>query len=290
LGGQAGTSSRIQNYPGFPNGISGGELAMRLTLQASGFGARLDVPAEAVSLVREDGRYVLELASGEVLNGRTVIVASGVQYRRLDVPGLERYEGVCVHYAATQAEAQMCTADPVVIVGGGNSAGQAATFLSRTAARCRLVVRGNDLGESMSRYLVDEIERNVRIEVLTNREVVALEGDRELDAVVVADTRSGERQELEAKALFVFIGARPNTGWLRGHVTMDDHGFLLTGRDVPREDRAAHGGERPYQLETSQPGLFAAGDVRFGSIKRVAASIGEGAAAVRLVHERVATG
>jgi thioredoxin reductase (NADPH) len=290
LGGQAGTSSRIDNYPGFPNGVSGGELATRLTLQAGRFGARLDVPAEAVSLVREDDRYALELASGEVLNGRTVIVATGVQYRRLDVPGLEPYDGVSVYYAATQIEARMCPTCPVVIVGSGNAAGQAAMFLSRRAVRCRLVIRGRDLAKSMSRYLVDEIERNSQIEVLTNREVVALEGDRELDAVVVADTRSGERQELEAKALFVFIGACPNTDWLRGQVATDDHGFLLTGPDVPREDRVAHGGERPYLLETSQPGLFAAGDVRYGSIKRVASAIGEGAAAVRLVHERVVTG
>jgi thioredoxin reductase (NADPH) len=288
LGGQAGTSSRIENYPGFPIGISGGELAERLTLQAGRFGARLDVPVEAVGLVREDDHYAIELAGGKVVSGRTVIVATGAQYRRLDVPELERYEGVSVHYAATQVEAQMYAAGSVVIVGGGNSAGQAAIFLSRQAERCRLVIRGADLAKSMSRYLIDEIERNSRVEVLTNREVVSLEGDRELEAVVVRDNRSGERQELEAKALFVFIGAVPKTDWLRGQVAMDDHYFLLTGHDIPGDDLAAHGGERPFGLETSQPGIFAAGDVRSGSIKRVVSATGEGAAAVRLVHQRLA--
>jgi thioredoxin reductase (NADPH) len=288
LGGQAGTSSRIENLLGFPTGISGGELAERAAMQARRFGARLDVPAKAVGLVREDKHYMLELASGEVRSGRAVIVATGAQYRRLDVPELERYEGVSVYYAATPIEAQMCPTCPVVIVGGGNSAGQAAMFLSATAVGCRLVISGDDLGKSMSRYLVDEIERNPRIEVLTNREVVALEGDRELDAVVVTDTRSGERQRLEAKELFVFIGATPNTGWLRGHVAMDDHYFLLTGRDIPGDELAAHGGELPLGLETSQPGIFAAGDVRSGSVKRVASATGEGAAAVRLVHQRLA--
>jgi thioredoxin reductase (NADPH) len=287
LGGQAGTASRIENLLGFPTGISGGELVERAALQAGRFGARLDVPADAVGLVREDDHYVLELASGEVLSGRAVIVATGAQYRRLDVPELERYEGVSVYYAATQIEAQMCPTCPVVIIGGGNSAGQAAMFLSR-AADCRLVIRGADLGRSMSRYLVDEIERNPRIEVLTDREIVALEGERELDAVVVRDSRSDELAELEANALFVFIGAVPNTGWLRGQVAMDDQGFLLTGRDIARDDRAAHGGEAPLPLETSRPGIFAAGDVRSGSAKRVASAVGEGATAVRLIHESLA--
>jgi thioredoxin reductase (NADPH) len=204
------------------------------------------------------------------------------------VPELERYEGVSVYYAATQSEAQMCAADPVVIVGGGNSAGQAAMFLSQHAAGCRLLIRADDLGKSMSRYLVDEIERRPQIEVLTNREVVALKGDGALDAVVVADTRSSEREELEAKALFVFIGASPHTDWLRGHIAMDEHCFLLTGRDVQGDDLAEFGDESPFFLETSQPGIFAVGDVHSGSIKRVASAVGEGSMAVRLVHQRLA--
>jgi thioredoxin reductase (NADPH) len=288
FGGQAGTSSRLENYLGFPAGISGGELANRFALQAKRFGARLVVPAKAVGLVREDRHYAIKLASGEVVNGRAVIVATGAQYRKLDVPELERYEGLSVYYAATRVEAQMCAGAPVVIVGGGNSAGQAAMFLCRHAARCRLLTRGDDLGTSMSRYLVDEIERNPRIEVLTNHEIVALEGDPELDAIVIADTASGERQELDAKALFVFIGASPHTGWLRGHLAMDEDYFLLTGVDVQGDDLAAHRHQRPFFLETSQPGLFAVGDVRSGSIKRVASAVGEGSMAVRMVHRRLA--
>jgi thioredoxin reductase (NADPH) len=288
FGGQAGTSSRIENYLGFPTGVSGAELAARAALQARRFGARLVVPAKAVGLAREDGHYAIRLASGDVVNGRSVIVATGAQYNKLSVPELERYEGVSVYYAATQSEAQMCAADPVLIVGGGNSAGQAAMFLSQHAASCRLLIRGDDLGKSMSRYLVDEIERRPQIEVLTNREVVALKGDGALDVVVVADRRSSEREELEAKALFVFIGASPHTDWLRGHVAMDEHCFLLTGRDVQGDDLAEFGDESPFFLETSQPGIFAVGDVHSGSIKRVASAVGEGSMAVRLVHQRLA--
>jgi thioredoxin reductase (NADPH) len=289
FGGQAGTSSRIENYLGFPTGISGSELAARAGLQARRLGARLVVPAEAVGLAREEGHYGVQVAGGEVVNGRTVIVATGAQYRRLDVPDLERYEGVGVYYAATQAEAQLCSGDPVLIVGGGNSAGQAAMFLSQHAASCRLLIRGSDLGKSMSRYLIDEIERREQIEVLTHGEVVELKGENALESVIVADTRTDERQELDAKALFVFIGASPHTDWLTDHVAMDEHCFLLTGRDVQDEDLAAHGEERPYFLETSQPGIFAVGDVHSGSIKRVASAVGEGSMAVRLVHQRLAS-
>jgi thioredoxin reductase (NADPH) len=290
FGGQAGTSSRIENYLGFPTGISGSELAARAGLQARRLGARLVVPAEAVGLAREEGHYGVQVAGGEVVNGRTVIVATGAQYRRLDVPDLERYEGVGVYYAATQAEAQLCSGDPVLIVGGGNSAGQAAMFLSQHAASCRLLIRGSDLGKSMSRYLIDEIERREQIEVSTHREVVELKGENALESVIVADTRTDDRQELDAKALFVFIGASPHTDWLTDHVAMDEHCFLLTGRDVPGEDLgAAHGEERPFFLETSQPGIFAVGDVHSGSIKRVASAVGEGSMAVRLVHQRLAS-
>ena len=289
LGGQACMATRIENYPGFPNGVSGGELTARLTLQAGRFGARLDVPAEAVGLAREDDHYAITLASGEVVHGRTVLVATGARYRRLDLPELERYEGISVYYAATQLETQICPACPAVIVGSGNSAGQAAIFLSRRrAACCRLVTRSDDLRKSMSRYLVEEIERSPRIEVLTNHELVALEGDRELKAVLVRDSSSGELAELPAKSLFVFIGAAPNTGWLHGHVAMDDDHFLLTGPDVPCDQRAEHAGECPYFLETSLPRVFAVGDVRASSIKRFAAAAGEGTMAVRLVHTRLA--
>ena len=290
FGGQAGTSPHIANYLGFPTGISGSELAERAMLQAAAFGARLVVPAEAVGFAREDGHYAIRLASGDTLNGRTVIVATGAQYRKLDVPDLELYEGVGVYYAATQAEAQLCAGTALLVVGGGNSAGQAAISLSRHAASCRLMIRGGDLAKSMSRYLVDEIEASERIEVLTHLEVSELRGESGLGAVVVRDTRTGEREELEAEALFVFIGASPHTDWLRGQVAMDEDCFLLTGRDIQDEDLAAHGDEPPYFLETSQPGGFAVGDVHSGSIKRVASAVGEGSMAVRLVYQRLATG
>jgi len=286
FGGQAGTSSRIENYLGFPAGISGSELAGRAELQAAKFGARLVVPAEATAIAAEDGHYAIALSNGDVVRGRTVIVATGTRYRRLDLPGLERFESDSVYYAATQAEAQRCFGDPVVIVGGGNSAGQAAMFLSRSSASCSLLIRGGDLGKSMSRYLVDEIERGSAVDVQAFTQVAELVGGDALEAIVVADARTGERRTLPAKALFVFIGASPHTDWIGDFVTRDEDGFLLTGADVPAE--FADGG-RPFFLETSRPGIFAVGDVRSTSIKRVASAVGEGSMAVRLVHQRLAT-
>jgi thioredoxin reductase (NADPH) len=288
FGGQASTSARIENYLGFPAGVSGSELAERAALQASRFGARLVVPAEAVGFAREDGHYAIRLANGETVNGLTVIVATGAQYRKLDVPELERYEGLGVYYAATQNEGELCFGDPVVIVGGGNSAGQAAMFLSRHAASCHLLIRGGDLGKSMSRYLVDEIEGTEQVQVVSYAEVSRLEGELALETITVRDTRSGEEKQMPAKALFVFIGASPHTDWLRGEVAMDEDCFLLTGRDVQGDDLVAHRDELPFFLETSQPGVFAVGDVHSGSVKRVASAVGEGSMAVRLVHQRLA--
>ncbi len=287
-GGQAGTSARIENYLGFPTGISGSELAQRAGLQAAKFGSRLAVPAAAVALTSTRGRHELTLSNGEVATGRTVVIATGAQYRRLDVARLDEFEGGGVYYAATQAEAQLCADDPVVIVGGGNSAGQAAMFLSGRASCCRLLIRGGDLAKSMSRYLVDQIERNHSIEVLRHSQVVELGGERELESVTVADTRSGERTRLPARALFVFIGASPHTEWLERQLATDAAGFLLTGRDIPREDLAEFDGDAPLFLETSRPGIFAVGDVHSGSIKRVASAVGEGSMAVRLIHQRLA--
>ena len=286
-GGQAGTSARIENYLGFPAGVSGSELAQRAGVQAGKFGARLAVPAAAVRLTSERGRHAIALSNGEVATGRTVVIATGAQYRRLDVPRLEEFEGGGVYYAATQAEAQLCAGDPVVIVGGGNSAGQAAMFLSQSS-HCRLLIRGDDLAKSMSRYLVDQVERNDAIEVCTDSEVVELDGDRELGTVTIADSRSGERTRLAAKALFVFIGASPHTEWLEGQLATDRAGFLLTGRDVERRQLAEFNGDQPFFLETSRPGIFAVGDVHSGSIKRVASAVGEGSMAVRLIHHRLA--
>ena len=288
-GGQAGTSARIENYLGFPAGVSGSELTQRATVQAGKFGARLNVPAAAVALRSHPGRHEIELSNGETATGRTVIVATGAQYRRLDVERLDEFEGGGVYYAATQAEAQICAGNPVVVVGGGNSAGQAAMFLSRHVAHCRLMIRGGDLARSMSRYLVDQIERNDQIEVVTNARVVDLNGEGELDSVTVEHRRSGDRSEVPARALFVFIGASPHTEWLQGQLATDRAGFLLTGRDVDGDDLAEYDGERPLFLETSRPGIFAVGDVHSGSIKRVASAVGEGSMAVRLIHQRLAT-
>ncbi|HET7445359.1 MAG TPA: FAD-dependent oxidoreductase [Solirubrobacterales bacterium] len=288
FGGQASTSSRIENYLGFPSGISGGELAARALLQAKKFGARMAMPARAAMLSRNDGHYRVELEDGEVVNGRTLIVATGAQYRKPNVPDLERFEGLGVYYAATLVEAQMCSGDPVMIVGGGNSAGQAAIYMSQHASSCRLLIRGGDLGKSMSRYLVDEIERRDGIEVMTHSEIVELRGEDSLESVVVLDNRSDGRTEMPARAVFVFIGASPNTDWLGDCVATDENGFVLTGAALGDEHRSAFvGDDAPYFLETSQPGIFAVGDVRSGSIKRVASGAGEGAMAVQLVHHRL---
>ena len=206
------------------------------------------------------------------------------------MPGLEEYEGFGVYYAATAAEAQMCANDPVIVVGGGNSAGQAAMFLSRAAGSCRLLIRGDDLAKSMSRYLINEIKGRDQIEVMTHTEVVGLNGEEGLQSVLLRDSRTGAETETEAKALFVFIGASPHTEWLGGQVACDEDGFLLTGRDLQEDQLSAFDDERPLFLETSKPGIFAVGDVHSGSVKRVASAVGEGSMAVRLVHQRLAAG
>jgi thioredoxin reductase (NADPH) len=291
-GGQAGTSSQIENYLGFPAGISGSELADRAVIQAGKFGARISVPAEAAALEQRDGRHVVRLDDGETVAGRTVVIATGAQYRKLDVPGLEDYEGLSVHYAATHAEAKLCAADPVAVVGGGNSAAQATMFLSQHTPRVHLLIRHDDLGRDMSRYLADRIERNETVEVLLNTEVRELKGDGALEGLVVEDLRTGERRTLDARALFVFIGAEPHARWLDGQLALDDRGFVLTGADAaahfPENGEWEAAGRVPFPLETSRPGIFAAGDVRSGSIKRVASAVGEGSMAVRLVHEHLA--
>ncbi len=287
VGGQAGTSSRIENYLGFPAGISGAELAARAAIQAEKFEARLTYPCEAVSLEPQDGLHLVRLSDGDEVVARAVIVATGARYRRLPLARLEELEGFGVYYAATLAEARMCTGRAVAVVGGGNSAGQAALFLAGATARVSLIVRRPDLGETMSRYLIDEIARDGRIEVLTETEVVELRGEGELDRLTVLDRRDGSRRELEAGALFVFIGADPCTDWLEGTLARDRAGFILTGGDVPGGSDGPEGRPR-LPLETSRPGVFAVGDVRSGSVKRVASAVGEGSMAVRLVHAHLA--
>jgi thioredoxin reductase (NADPH) len=289
-GGQAGTSSRIENYLGFPAGISGGELAERAEVQARKFGTHLSVPVAGRALVGRAEHYDVVLDDGSTVSSRAVVIATGARYRKLDVPALEPLEGTSVFYAATEIEAHTCFGETVAVVGGGNSAGQACLFLADRAARVHVLVRGESLDESMSRYLSDRIARHPNVAVRYHCEVRDVIADPELEAIVVEDGHSHERTTLEVRALFVFIGAEPHAGWLDGEVALDDRGFVLTGPDALADDlhRARWTVARdPLPLETSRPGVFAVGDVRSGSIKRVAAAVGEGSMAVRLVHEHL---
>lgn len=289
-GGQAATTSRIENYLGFPSGISGAELAERSLIQADKFGVRVAVPAGAQTLRPRDGDYVVGFDDGVEIAARAVVIATGARYRRLEVPDIAKFEGTSVYYAATLHEARTCGAAPVAVVGGGNSAGQAAVFLAQDSPQVYLLVRGGDLTQNMSRYLVDQVERHPRVTVLTYNEVRDVVGDAKLEALVVEDNRTGERRVLDVRALFVFIGASPHTAWLSGLVALDEDGFVLTGADADgsrTDDGWQHVSRRPLVLETSRPGVFAVGDVRRGSVKRVASAVGEGAMAVRLVHEHL---
>jgi thioredoxin reductase (NADPH) len=291
-GGQAGTSSRIENYLGFPGGISGADLAERAVLQAGKFGARIIVSAEVTRLESDSGHHLLRLADQASVVARAVVLATGARYRRLAVPGIESFEGNGVYYAATFQEALMCGTGPVVIVGGGNSAGQAAIFLAARVSRVYVLIRGDDLNKSMSRYLVDQILQHPRVAVRSCTEIREVHGDGALTAVVTEDKRTGERHSIQTRALFVFIGAVPNTSWLAGAIELDDRGFVPTGQAALYSDTDGNQGRmqrRPMMLETSRPGVFAAGDVRSGSVKRVASAVGEGSMAIRQIHEYFGT-
>jgi thioredoxin reductase (NADPH) len=284
IGGQASTSARIENYPGFPAGISGTDLTERAALQAKRFGAGSAVPITATGIASDEGEHVVALDGGDHLRGRTVVLATGARYRRLAVDRLADFEGAGVFYAATEVEAQACQGDPVVVVGGANSAGQAAVFLASRGCHVDLVVRGRDLGARMSRYLVDQVEAHPVIAVHLAANVRELHGDASLEAVTI----DGDAGRIDARALFVFIGADPCTDWLAGALATDEHGFLVTGHDLQLthiESAPTGRGRPPLPLETSRPGVFAAGDVRSGSIKRVASAVGEGATAVRMIHQ-----
>jgi thioredoxin reductase (NADPH) len=288
FGGQAGTSSRIENYLGFPAGLSGEELAARAVLQAQKFGVRMKLAARAVALTSDAGLHHVTFEDGEVVASKALIIATGASYNRLPVDRLGEFEGVGVYYAATQMEAQVCAGGPVAVVGGGNSAGQAAMFLSRSSPRVHILIRRASLETSMSRYLIDQIERTPRIEVRPHTEVTRFLGQGQLEGVELVDNVTNQKSSLAVRALFVFIGAEPCTQWLDGQLAADDHGFLLTGWAVPPSQRQI-GQSPPLFLETSRVGIFCVGDVRSGSIKRVAAAIGEGAMAVRLVFDRLQT-
>jgi len=285
-GGQAGTTSRIENYLGFPVGLSGADLTLRAREQAVRFGAEILVPTELVGLRREDPYTVLRLSDGSEVSASTLIVASGVTYRTLSAPGAAELTGIGVYYGAARAEAVDHAGGHVFVVGGGNSAGQAAVFLAQFAGSVTLLVRGTGLGDTMSRYLIDRLEASEKVSIQYGTEVAGALGTRRLEALRL---RSGtEEHEVPADALFVFVGQAPRTGWLEGVVRRDDRGFVLTGTDlgVPPPDWPLD--LPPLSLETSVPGVFAAGDVRHGSMKRIASAVGEGAMAVRFAHERLA--
>lgn len=287
-GGQAGSSSKIENYLGFPTGISGQELAGRAYTQAQKFGAELMVAASAKRLSCERKPYALELADGTRILARSVIIASGAEYRRPALDDLTRFEGSGIYYGATFIEAQLCGGDEVIIVGGGNSAGQAAVFLAQTARKVYMLVRSTGLAESMSRYLIRRIEDSPKIELRTRTEIVGLEGDQRLERVRIQDHETAQVETHDIGHVFLMTGAKPSTEWLDGCVVRDAKGFIKTGTNLSQDElRDARWPlpRPPHLLETNLPGVFAVGDVRSGSIKRVASAVGEGSIAVSFVHQ-----
>lgn len=288
-GGQAGTSSKIENYLGFPTGLSGAELAGRATIQAEKFGAQLSIPSSVVKLEFADGLSILQLENGERVRTKALIIASGAEYRKLDVVNREKFDGAGVYYAATQMEAQMCGGDAVVVVGGGNSAGQACIYLAENARKVYLLIRGDDLGKNMSDYLAQRIYQTKNIELLTNTEISQMFGGTHLEAVELKNNKGGALKKINVAGVFSFIGAIPRTGWLPLEVETDAKGFIKTGTRVAESEKWT-GRRPPFYLETSRAGIFAAGDARCDSVKRVASAVGEGSMAVQFVHEYLKNG
>lgn len=287
-GGQAGSSSKIENYLGFPTGVSGQDLAGRAFTQAQKFGAQIVIAKTASELTCARRPYALQLDDDKKVPARAVIIATGAAYRRLDVENLSQFEGSGIYYGATFIEAQLCRDEEVIVVGGGNSAGQAAVFLAQTASRVHMLVRAQGLAATMSRYLIRRIEDNPKINLMTQTEIVALEGDRELERVQWRNRATGQVETPNVRHVFVMTGASPCTGWLQGCVALDAKGFIKTGPDLSPEDLSAANwplSRPPRLLETSLPGVFAVGDVRGGNIKRVASAVGEGSIAVAFVHQ-----
>lgn len=291
VGGQIGTTSKIENYLGFPAGVSGREFAERALLQVLRFGARLLVPSTATGLARRGDDYLIRLDAGGELAARTVIIATGVTYRQLDAAGLDRFEGTGVFYTPLAAQDRVMPGDPVVIVGGGNSAGQAAIWLADHGHPVTVVIRGGGLAASMSQYLIDRIARHPAITVMSRSGVREVDGAGRLERVTVEDLTTSARRTVPAAALFVLIGAEPHTQWLAESVVLDSNGFIVTGPDLSGQARNAPAweelGRDPYLLEASLPGVFAVGDVRSGSVKRVASAVGEGSIAIRFASEHL---
>lgn len=292
-GGQAGSSSRIENYLGFPMGISGQELAARAYTQAQKFGAHVMVTRGATRLRCQHAPYVLEVEGAGTIEARSIILAMGAAYNKINVPNLARFEGKGIYYGATYIEAQFCSGEEVVVIGGGNSAGQAAVFLSQTASKVYMLIRSGGLADTMSKYLIRRIDDNPKIELLTYTEVVGLEGNDDLEHVRWKNNKTGEEEEHELRHIFVMTGAAPNTGWLKGCVALDERGFVKTGRDLNERDLLSAAWSltrQPYLLETSLPGILAVGDVRAGNVKRVASAVGEGSIAVHMIHQILQAG
>jgi thioredoxin reductase (NADPH) len=281
-GGQAGTSSRIENYLGFPNGISGAELTTRATIQAQRFGALLASPRRIDRITAGGEHFAVLLADGASLSARTVVAATGAIYRRLPLPSWQRLEGAGIYYAATALEAELCAGGAVVVLGGGNSAGQAVLYLARSCAHVTIVIRRASLTASMSRYLIDRIEANQHISVAAATIVEAVSGRDHLESVTLRNTVTNDIVDVASRGLFCFIGAKPASRWLPGDVARDDDGFVLTDVAVPS---GAFTGRPRLPYETSVDGLFAVGDIRVGSMKRVAAAVGEGSSVIRSVHQ-----
>ena len=287
-GGQAGSSSRIENYLGFPVGLSGGDLARRAVTQARRFGVEILTPQEATSVRLENPYRIVTLADGTELSCHALIIGTGVSYRQLDVPGIKQLRGAGVYYGAAKTEALACSGEEVFIVGGANSAGQAAMYFSRYARRVSMLVRGDSLAKTMSKYLIDQIEETENIRVWLRSSVVEVKGETSLEAITIVNADTGVVQTVPATSLFIFIGAIPRTDWLHGLVERDACGFILTGPDLKRDGCRPQGwtlARDPFLLETSVPGIFAVGDVRYGSVKRVASGVGEGAIAVQFIHQ-----
>ena len=286
-GGQAGSSSKIENYLGFPTGISGQDLAGRAYMQAQKFGAKLLI-ARATRIVCDHSPYIVEAETGARIPARTILIATGAQYRKLPLKNLSQFEGAGVYYGATFVERQLCSGEEVIVIGGGNSAGQAAVFLAQTTTRVYVLVRSAGLATSMSRYLIRRIEESPNVIVKPHTEIIALEGNLSLDSVRWRNNKTGQIENHSIKRIFVMTGADPNTGWLNGCLVLDTKGFIKTGPDLSPENLSATGWSlkrQPYLLETSLPGVFAAGDVRGGSIKRVASAVGEGSTVISFVHK-----